>query len=72
MFDTHLREHGVDYRQHQQLAFFFARKSLQAAYMAFVHGLFPSLFVTSASDIHKKILPKYMEMLEEYQKVHNK
>ncbi len=71
MFDSHLHWHGVSYRQHQHLAFFFARKSLSAACMAFVHGIFPNFFTTGASDTHKLILPEYMKMLEEYQKIHS-
>lgn len=36
--------------------------------MAFVHWIVPSLFKTSASDVHKEILPKYMKILEKYKK----
>ena len=68
MFDKHLTDHGVSYRQHQKLAFFFARESFKASFMAFVHGIMPSFFETSASDTHKTILPRYMEMLEQYKK----
>ncbi len=66
MFKKHLDDHWVSYRDHQRLAFFFARESLKVSLMAFIHGLFPSYFETSASDVHKKILPRYMEMLEKY------
>ncbi len=71
MFDSHLHGHGVSYKQHQKLAFFFARRSLQASCMAFVHGIVPNFFATGASDTHKSILPEYMKMLEEYQKIHS-
>jgi hypothetical protein len=37
MFTKHLDDHGVSYRDHQKLAFFFARESLKASFMAFVH-----------------------------------
>jgi hypothetical protein len=37
--------------------------------MALIHGIFPNFFATGASDIHKLILPEYMKMLEEYQKI---
>ena len=40
--------------------------------MAFVHGIFPNLYETSASETHKTILPEYMKMLEVYQEIHNK
>ncbi len=65
MFDKHLDDHGVSYFDHQKLAFFFAKESLKVTLAAFTHGIFPSLFETSAGDRHKTILPKYREMLEE-------
>ena len=65
MFDKHLQSHGISYRSHQKLAFFFARESLRASFMAFFHGLFPSLFETSASDLHKSILPRYQKLLQD-------
>ena len=68
MFQKHLEDHGVSYKQHQKLAFFFARESLKASCMAFIHGIIPRFFETSASDTHKNILPRYMEMLENYKK----
>lgn len=68
MFKKHLDGHGVSYRDHQKLAFFFARESLKASCMAFVHGIIPRFFETSASDTHKKILPRYMEMLKAFKK----
>jgi hypothetical protein len=37
MFKKHLDDHGVSYRDHQKLAFFFARESFKAGFMAFVH-----------------------------------
>ena len=66
MFTKHLEDHWVSYREHQRLAFFFARESFKASFMAFVHGIFPNLFETTASDTHKTILPRYMEMLEKF------
>ena len=39
--------------------------------MAFIHGIFPSLFETSASETHKKILPRYKDMFEETKKKYN-
>ena len=38
--------------------------------MAFVHGIFPNFFETGASDMHKTILPEYIKLLEEFQKIH--
>lgn len=66
MFKKHLEDHWVSYRDHQKLAFFFARESFKASLMAFIHGLIPRFFETTASDIHKGILPKYTEMLESF------
>lgn len=68
MFDKHLDGHGVSYRDHQKLAFFFARESLKASCMAFIHGVMPSFYETSASDVHKTILPRYTKMLEQMKK----
>lgn len=68
MFKKHLQDHGVSYRQHQKLAFFFACESFKASCMAFIHGIIPRFFETSASDTHKAILPGYIEMLEQYKK----
>lgn len=67
MFTKHLEGHRVSYFQHQKLAFFFAKESFKAACMAFIHGIFPVFFETGASDTHKTILPRYMEMLEDFQ-----
>lgn len=65
MFDKHLDDHGVSYFDHQKLAFFFARESLKVSLLALIHGLFPNFFETTAGDTHRKILPRYREMLEE-------
>ncbi len=72
MFTKHLEDHWVSYRDHQKLAFFFARESLKASFMAFIHGIFPIFFETSASDRHKSILPRYMQMLEKIKEKGNK
>jgi len=66
MINNHLSEHGLSYFQHQKLAFFFAFNSFKVWIMAFVHWVFPFLFKTSASELHKKIMPKYINMLELY------
>jgi len=71
MFNKHLEDHGVSYRDHQKLAFFFARESFKASVMATIHGIAPSLFETSASEVHKEILPKYQKMLDEMKRNNN-
>ena len=68
MFKKHLDDHGISYREHQKLAFFFARESFKASCMSFIHGIFPSLFETSASRLHKSILPRYQKLFEKIQK----
>jgi len=61
----HLQNHGISYRDHQKLAFFFAKNSLKVSLMSFVHGIFPIFFQTNASDLHKSILPKYNKLFED-------
>lgn len=68
MFQKHLNAHWVSYRDHQKLAFFFARESFKASFMAFVHWIIPKFFETAASDTHKQILPEYKEMLDAFKK----
>lgn len=68
MFKKHLHDHGVSYRDHQRLAFFFARESFKVSILAFIHWLIPVLFETSASDLHKKILPDYKKLLKKIKK----
>ena len=70
MFNEHLNDHGIWYRDHQKLAFFFARESFKASIMACIHGLFPNLFKTSASDLHKSILPRYQKIFEKLKNKH--
>jgi len=72
MFKKHLEDHGVSYRDHQKLAFFFARESFKVSCMAFIHGLIPGIFETSAGDKHVTILPRYKKMLEEFQQKYKK
>lgn len=66
MFQKHLNDHWVSYRDHQRLAFFFARESFKASLMALVHWIIPKFFETAASDTYKEILPKYKKMLEDF------
>jgi hypothetical protein len=60
MFE-HLKEHNLSYRDHQRLAFLVARDAFKVAVMAFLHGLWPSLFVrgVTASGTLNNIMPKY-------------
>ena len=51
----HLKQVEESYFEHQQVAFRYAIKCLLAAFMAFIHGIVPGLFQTSASDLVKKL-----------------
>ena len=52
---THLKTVDETYFEHQGVAFRYGCKCLKAALMVFVHGLVPGLFITSASDLVKKL-----------------
>jgi len=52
---NHLQEAKETYFQHQTVAFRYSKNCLKAALMAFVHGLIPGWFQTSASDLVKKL-----------------
>ena len=69
MFNKHLKDHWISYRDHQKLAFFFARESFKASLMAFIHWWIPNLFQTGASDLHKNIFPEYDKL---YKKIKDK
>jgi len=54
MFESsknHLSSVDETYFEHQKVAFSYCYKCLKAAVMAFVHGLIPSMFQTSASEL---------------------
>jgi len=48
---SHLNKVNESYFVHQKVAFSYGYRCLKAAFMAFVHGIIPSLFQTSASEI---------------------
>ncbi|MCX2979887.1 hypothetical protein EYC98_03305 [Halieaceae bacterium IMCC14734] len=48
---SHLEEVGEDYFEHQSVAFNYSLRCLKAALMAFVHGLVPGSYETSASEL---------------------
>ncbi len=52
---SHLREVNESYFEHQGVAFRYGGNCLKAAVMAFVHGLVPGWFQTSASDLVKRL-----------------
>jgi hypothetical protein len=49
-FTTHPHEAGETYREHMGVAFGISRQLAGAAAAAVVHGLFPGLHTTTASD----------------------
>ena len=54
MFESskvHLKRVDEGYFSHQKKAFSYSYRCLKAALMAFVHGIIPSMFQTSASDL---------------------
>ena len=51
----HLESVEESYLEHQGVAFRYALNCLKAAFMAFIHGLVPGLFPTSASELIKKL-----------------
>lgn len=52
---AHLASVQEGYFEHQGVAFRYGLNCLRAAGMAFVHGLVPGLFQTSASDLVKTL-----------------
>ena len=52
---AHLETVNETYFEHQGVAFRYGLRCLKAAMMAFVHGLVPGFFITSASDLVKKL-----------------
>jgi len=54
MFESsknHLSSVDETYLGHQKVAFSYGYQCLKAAAMAFVHGIIPSMFQTSASEL---------------------
>jgi hypothetical protein len=49
LFTKHPREAGETYFEHQRTALGFSAECLSAAYMAFVHSIFPFLYERGAS-----------------------
>ena len=52
---SHLSEINETYIEHQSVAFNYGADCLKAAMMAFVHGLVPGWFQTSASELVNKL-----------------
>ncbi|MDH3695280.1 MAG: DUF6356 family protein [Gammaproteobacteria bacterium] len=52
---SHLAQVNETYFEHQGVALRYGFNCLKATLMAFVHGLVPGVFQTSASDLVKKL-----------------
>lgn len=52
---SHLADVQESYFEHQAVAFRYGSNCFKAAMMAFVHGLVPGWFQTSASDLVKRL-----------------
>ena len=48
---AHLNKVDESYSEHQKVAFSYGYRCLKAALMAFVHGIIPSMFETSATEL---------------------
>ncbi len=55
----HLVASNLDYVTHMKRAFVISYKLLTAGMKVFIHGIFPDIFITSASDTVKEL---YEEM----------
>ena len=51
----HLNEAKESYLEHQGVAFRYGCTCLQAAIMAFIHGVIPGAYKTGASDLVKRL-----------------
>ncbi|WP_220446235.1 DUF6356 family protein [Microbulbifer harenosus] len=51
----HLKEVEESYFEHQSVAFRYGWTCLQAAIMAFIHGVIPGAYKTGASDLVKRL-----------------
>ena len=54
-FLSHPRAAGQSYAQHRRFAWRFSRALFGAAFAALVHGMFPSIFPTSASETIRRL-----------------
>lgn len=48
---AHLHSVDESYFEHQKVAFSYGFKCFKAAFMAFAHGIIPSMFQTGASEL---------------------
>jgi hypothetical protein len=55
LFTTHPASVGENYFQHMASSFSFSAPMFAAAFAAFVHGIFPFLFVKTGSGIVSKL-----------------
>ena len=63
---AHLKSVNESYFQHQSVAFSYGFHCLRAALMAFIHGIVPGWFQTSASDLIKRLAKGRKTVDEKY------
>lgn len=60
-FFKHPNSVCMNYFQHMKLSLGFSKTFLVGSFQAFTHALFPNIFITSTSDIQKKISEELQE-----------
>lgn len=63
LFTQHPNEAGETYLEHQRMALGFSAGCLSAAYMAFMHSIFPFLYERGASTKIKELNEKLQERI---------
>ncbi len=54
-FLKHPNNVGMTYLKHMKFSFNLSSIFLNASYQAFIHGIFPEIYITSSTDTSKKI-----------------
>lgn len=55
-FYKHPKDVGMTYGEHMKFSFHLSSIFLKASYQAFIHGIFPEIYITGSSDTSKKIV----------------
>ena len=54
-FFTHPNKVCMSYFEHMKLSLGFSKTFIVGSFQALIHAFFPNMFITSTTDIHKKI-----------------
>lgn len=54
-FLQHPQNVGMTYTEHMKFSFNLSSVFLKASYQAFIHGIFPEIYITSSTDTSKKV-----------------